>query len=103
MAAQSSLRERLDGRLAREFLAAPLGQHSPALQDLLVRMRQPGIEPEWIIVVVEPWRRYVLAHRVPDGPPRLLLDKEYPSIQECERAVFRARWIAAGGTPEDVA
>jgi hypothetical protein len=102
MAAQPSLRDRLDRRLAREFLAAPLAQHSPALQDLLVRLRQPGMEPEWIIVAVEPWRRYLLAHRVQDGPPRLLLDKEYTSVEECERAVFCARWIAAGGAPEDV-
>jgi hypothetical protein len=103
MTAQSSLRDRLDPRLAREFLAKPVGPHSAALQDLLVRMRQPGVGPDWIIVAIEPWRRYVVAHRVPEGRPHLLLDQEFASVEDCERAVFCARWVAAGGAAEDVA
>ena len=42
--------------LVEEFLAAPFGRHSPALQRLLLRLRSLPAEGKHVLVEVEPFR-----------------------------------------------
>ena len=50
--------ERLD--LVEEFRRAPRGPHSEQLQKLLHRMRWSGVGGRYVLVVLEPGRRWML-------------------------------------------
>jgi hypothetical protein len=96
--------EQLDPQLAHAYRLAPFGPHGPALQGLLDRMRQPGFDPvEWLVVMVEPHRRYQLHQRLPGAPPQPLAEHVYATLGECEWAVFRLRWRRLTGAfpPEE--
>ena len=45
---------------AREFLAAPIGYHSPCLQRVLNRMRGPDWTFKYVLIVVERYSRWQL-------------------------------------------
>jgi hypothetical protein len=86
---------------AREFLARPFGYHSPDLQRVLNLMRGLGPEGKYVLLCVEPHRRWALA-RLPArrGEPIVRCgDVEYTDLATAERDVFRRRWHDLGGPP----
>jgi hypothetical protein len=96
---------RLD--LAREFRAAPRGPHSPDLQRVLHRMRWSAPGGRFVLVALDPGRRWMLAE-VPldrDLPMRTFPDRVFTSLAEAEWHVFRVRWEALTGAAlsEDLA
>jgi hypothetical protein len=95
--------ECFDLAIAREYRDRPYGRHSPTLQALLTRMRQPGFGEEWLVVMIEPNRRYALARRRAGQPPELLTNHIYDRIEDCEWAVFRLRWKSLTGEDPEVA
>jgi len=77
--------------LAEEFLAAPFGQHSPALRRLLLQLRSLPARGKHVLVEVEPFGRWRLARLAGPGEPVELLDEVFTSLEDAERHVFRLR------------
>ena len=84
--------------LIDEFRETPIGHHSPALQQLLNRMRGAPMVEKFCLVSVKANREWQLAKTsgVP-GKPLKLLDKYFSSMHEAEWYVFRQRWKALTG------
>jgi hypothetical protein len=84
--------------LVAEFRANPVGRHSPDLRLLLNTLRNADGDEPWILVCLEPHRRWRLA-RKPAGraKPVTLLDREFTSPEEAEWEVFRLRWARMFG------
>ena len=95
--------ETLDPAIAREYRRKPYGRHSPALQALLTRMRQPGFGEDWLVVMIEPFKRYALARRRHGQPPEVLENHIYERMEDCEWAVFCMRWKSLTGQDPEVA
>jgi hypothetical protein len=83
-----------DAVFVNEFMANPVGYHSPGLQRVLNVMRGGPLLGKYVLVVLEPYRRWALgqlpAHR--GEPVTLLKGVEYTDRIEAERDVFRRRW-----------
>lgn len=77
--------------LVAEFLAAPFGEHSPALRRLMLQLRSQPAKGKHVLVEAEPFRRWRLARLRGPGEPVELLDEEFSSLEEAERRVFRLR------------
>ncbi len=89
---------RLD--LAREFRGNPFAKHSPDLYALLEILRGPRFNGNYVLVVLEPHKRYALAVKQPGGKPPVVLGNEiHASAADAEWAVFKRRWEAASGQP----
>jgi hypothetical protein len=89
---------RLD--LAREFRAAPFGEHSPELQALLTFMRSRENCGDFLLVCTRPHAEWMLAVKQPEGaPPRLLEEERFASPEDAERRVFAIRWERLTGSP----
>ena len=87
---------RLD--LARAFRANPFAKHSPELYALLETLRGPRFNGNYVLVVLEPNKRYALAVKQPGGKPPVVLGNEiHGSAADAEWAVFKRRWEAATG------
>ncbi|MBP0496146.1 hypothetical protein [Roseomonas indoligenes] len=90
--------------LALEFRRRPRGPHGDSLQKLLHRMRWNGDAERgarWILVVVEPNRRWMLAE-LPfrrNQPVRTFPNEIFTSLAEAEWEVFKRRWAALAGNP----
>lgn len=89
-----------DLQFAREFLANPIGYHSPGLQRVLNLMRGSGFADgtgerfKYVLVVEERHRRWRLG-RLPlrrGLSVELVDDVAYTDLIEAERDVFRRRW-----------
>ena len=79
---------------AQEFLAAPVGYHSPGLQRLLNLMRGTGHAFKYVLITEERHKRWSLA-RLPAGRgtrPEPVPGVIYTDLLEAERDVFRRRW-----------
>lgn len=88
-----------DLRHAAEFRADPLGMPSPGLQRVLNLLRGGPKSGKYVLVVAEPFRRWILG-RLPAerGQPVELLDgTEFTDLAEAEWAVFKLRWKAHTG------
>ncbi|MFO1036276.1 MAG: hypothetical protein U1E45_05465 [Geminicoccaceae bacterium] len=86
---------------AHEFLAQPFGYHSPGLQRVLNVMRGLGPRGKYVVVCLEPYRRWGLAC-LPAGrgmPIEPCPDIEYTDLAAAERDVFVRRWRDLGGPP----
>lgn len=89
--------DRLD--LVEEFRRAPKGLHSDALQKVLHRMRWAGEARRYVLVVIEPGRRWMLG-RLPErrgGQVERLADHVFTDPADAEWEVFRRRWQAITG------
>lgn len=89
--------DRLD--LVEEFRRSPKGPHSDALQKVLHRMRWAGEERRYVLIVVEPGRRWMLG-RLPErrgGQVERLTDHVFTDPADAEWEVFRRRWQAITG------
>lgn len=94
-----------DLRHAAEFRAEPLGIPGPGLQRVLNLLRGGPKAGKYVLVVREPFRRWVLG-RLPAerGQPVEVIDgMEFTDLAEAEWAVFRLRWEAhTGQDPEEL-
>lgn len=89
--------DRLD--LVEEFRRAPKGPHSDALQKVLHRMRWAGEARRYVLIVIEPGRRWMLG-RLPErrgGQIESLADHVFTDPADAEWEVFRRRWQAITG------
>jgi len=85
---------------AAEFMESPIGYHGPGLQRVLNLMRGGALEGKYVLVTLEPCRRWALA-RLPGrrgAPVSLVPGVEYTDRLEAERDVFRRRWHDLTGT-----
>ncbi|MER8905882.1 hypothetical protein [Mesorhizobium sp. M0772] len=78
---------------AREFMAMPIGRHSPNLQRILRFMRsEPALEKPWLLTL-EPGQKWALVRLGGPGEERIVsLNKIYTDEREAERDVFVQRW-----------
>ena len=84
---------------AAEFEERPLGYHSPGLQRVLNTMRGGPKAGKYVLVVREPFKRWVLG-RLPAArgmPVEIVEGREFTDLEEAEWAVFRLRWKALTG------
>ena len=83
-----------DIALAREFMAAPAGLHSPNLQRLLRAMRGGPVEGKYALLTTRPGHEWTLMQLSGsrDVPPTVLEDCVFDDLDEAERVVFRLRW-----------
>ncbi len=92
--------------LAREFRAAPKGPHSDELQRVLHRMRWSAPGGRYVLVTLEPGRRWMLA-RVPavrGRPIETFPNQVFTDPAQAEWHVFRLRWRELTGhdLPDDL-
>ena len=92
-----------DHPFAVEFMDNPIGYHSPGLQRVLNVLRGGPAEGKYVLVVVDPFRRWQLA-RLPGGrgePIQRIDGVYYVDRLQAERDVFRRRWrdVTGQGLP----
>ncbi len=89
---------RLD--LAQEFRRKPKGPHSDELQKVLHRMRWSGVTGRWVLITLEPNRRWMLG-RLPEkrgAPMETFANRIFTRVEDAEWEIFRLRWEALTGT-----
>jgi hypothetical protein len=87
--------------LAREFRANIRGPYSKPLQQLVHRMRWGAWQGRYVLLVLEPGRRWGLA-RMPaerGQPVEVFPDCVFDSLEEAEWHVFQLRWQLITGRP----
>lgn len=78
---------------AREFMAAPVGLHSPGLQRVLNVLRGEPLAGKYVLIEITPHRQWQLARLTGlRGRPVLLLDNVFGDLLTAERTVFALRW-----------
>lgn len=85
--------------LVAEMRARPRGPHSDDLLKLLHRMRWSGVGKRFVLIVLEPNRRWMLG-RLPGqrgAPVETFPNRIFTSLAEAEWAVFTMRWEALTG------
>ena len=88
---------RLD--LVAEFKAAPRGPHGRELQMLLHRMRWESPGGRYVLVTIEPGKRWMLG-KLPDArgkPVEVMHNRIYDSLATAEWDIFKLRWEAFTG------
>lgn len=83
-----------DRKYAAEFMADPVGYHSPGLQRVLNLLRGGSLAGKYVLVTLVPYRRWALG-RLPGrrgAPVTLVAGVEYIDRLEAERDVFKRRW-----------
>ena len=88
-----------DLKYAAEFKANPLGTPSPGLQRVMNLLRGGPREGKYVLVVKEPFRRWVLG-RMPGErgqPVEVFPEHEFTDLAVAEWAVFKLRWLAKTG------
>ncbi len=79
--------------LAREFMANPVGRHSPNLQRMMRLMRAEAAAEKPCLLAIEPNRTWALVRLAgPRGEPVVPMGPVYTDQLEAERDVFRLRW-----------
>lgn len=83
-----------DLQFASEFLANPVGYHSPGLQRVLNRMRGAAWAYKYVLVIEERHARWRLG-KMPAKRGSAIEMVEgviYTDLMEAERDIFRRRW-----------
>ncbi len=84
--------------LYREYCETPIGAHSPNLQFVLQHFRKAPCAGKYVLVAIEPHRRWRLAKLTGvRGDPVRMESIEFDDLAEAERHVFRLRWNALCG------
>ena len=92
-----------DLKYVAEFKADPLGVPGPGLQRLMNLLRGGPKAGKYVLVVREPFRRWVLG-RLPaerGQPVEILEDQEFNDLATAEWTVFKLRWKAHTGRDLD--
>jgi hypothetical protein len=95
MSNDPSSRDRLFPReLADEFRHHVFGPHSPALRVMLNRLRSQQGEEVFVLVCLEPFRKWALARKSPKrgAPVALVPGVTFASAAEAEWEVFKRLW-----------
>ena len=83
--------ERVD--LAREYRSRIRGPHSEELRFLLHRMRATQIRGKYVLVVVEPFKKWRIGRITERNQPiEAVDDRVFDNLDEAEWAVFKLRW-----------
>ncbi len=82
--------------LAREFKAAPFGEHSPDLQYLLNILRAPRPGPFHVLLIDRPGERWTLGLMEPGRAP-VRTNMVFTDLAAAEWHVFRERWSVLAG------
>jgi hypothetical protein len=78
---------------AREFMAAPVGLHSPGLQRVLNVLRGEPLAGKYVLVEITPHQRWQLAQLSGvRGRPLTVLDTVFTDLATAEREIFALRW-----------
>jgi hypothetical protein len=78
---------------AREFMAAPVGLHSPGLQRVLNVLRGEPLAGKYVLIEITPHERWRLARLTGErGQPVPVLDTVFTDLETAEREVFMLRW-----------
>lgn len=94
-----------DRGYALEFLAKPMGYHSPGLQRVLNRMRGGHDAFKYVLIVLERYSMWQLA-RLPAGRGSKLEAIDgvfYTDLVQAERDIFKRRWKDLTGQDLDLA
>lgn len=93
-----------DLALAREFKAAPLGQHSPALQKLVRRFRTEPVPGKYGLLRIDNKREWMLVQfSGRKGVPLIEHpERRFSDWMEAEWAVFKLRWERHFGVPLEI-
>jgi hypothetical protein len=92
-----------DLRYAQEFMAAPVGLHSPGLQRVLNAFRGEPLAGKYVLVEEIPHQRWRLARLTGErGKAVPVLDTVFTDLLTAEREVFRLRWREHTGQDLDV-
>jgi len=89
---------------AREFLASPIGYHSPGLQRVLNRMRGGHDAFRYVLITKERYALWQLA-KLPAGRGAKLEAIDgvfYDDLIEAERDIFKRRWTDLTGQDLDL-
>ncbi len=81
--------------LYAEYARQPVGAHSPDLQFVLQHFRKAPCAGKFVLVALEPHRRWALGTLTGTrGDPVTVHDEiTFDDLAEAERYVFRQRWI----------
>ncbi len=93
-----------DLSLAREFMATPVGLHSPNLQRLLRAMRGGALQGKYALLSTKPGHEWTLIQLSGerDLPPVVHEDAVFTDLLDAEREVFRRRWKEQTGETLDL-
>jgi hypothetical protein len=88
---------RLD--LVEEFRRKPRGPHSRDLQLVLHRMRWGPVAGRYVLVTLEPGKRWVLGQLPGERGAKIEIhhNRSYSSLEAAEWDVFKLRWAALTG------
>jgi hypothetical protein len=89
---------------AREFMATPVGLHSPGLQRVLNVLRGEPLTGKYVLIEIVPHRQWRLGRLTGErGRAVDLLDTMFTDLETAEREVFLLRWKEHVGQDLDVA
>jgi hypothetical protein len=89
---------------AREFMATPVGLHSPGLQRVLNVLRGEPLAGKYVLVEIAPHQQWRLARLTGErGQPVPVLDTVFTDLETAEREVFMLRWREHVGQDLDFA
>ncbi|MBN9237825.1 ABC transporter permease [Mesorhizobium hungaricum] len=79
------------GELVTEFRAKTTGQHSPALQRLINRIRSEPMTGKLALLCTRPHEEWRLVQMNGRGKPMTLLDGVFHDLNDAEWAIFKLR------------
>ena len=79
------------GELIAEFRVKTTGQHSPALQRLINRIRSEPMTGKFALLCTRPHEEWRLVQMNGRGKPMTLLDSIFHSLEDAEWAIFKLR------------
>ncbi|CAN5633141.1 hypothetical protein BH10ACT9_BH10ACT9_61060 [soil metagenome] len=89
---------------AREFMATPVGLHTPGLQRVLNVLRGEPLTGKHVLIEIVPHRQWRLGRLTGErGRAVDLLDTVFTDLETAEREVFLLRWKEHVGQDLDVA
>lgn len=89
--------------LAREFRANVRGPHSDELRRVLHRMRSGPLHGKFVLICLEPRRKWLLAQlQGPGHPVRRHENRVFTSLDEAEWEIFKLRWKDLTGRDLDL-
>ena len=85
--------------LYREYAANPTGAHSPDLQFILQHFRKTPCAGKYVLVALEPHRRWALGTLTGTRGDPVVVDEDtvFTDLERAEAHVFRLRWKALTG------
>jgi len=93
-----------DSKFVKEFMAAPIGYHSPGLQRVLNRMRGSDWAFKYVLIVKERYSSWQLG-KMPSYRGSTIEPVEgviYSDLLDAERDIFKRRWFDLTGQDLDV-